>query len=530
MLERFHTEAALLARLTHPGIVTIHEVDVADGQAFLAMELLPGGTLADQVRERPLAPALAAEYLLHLAEAVQYAHAAGVWHRDLKPGNVLLDATGQPRLTDFGLARLAETGSVLTCTGQALGTPGYLAPEQVDGTLHPVGPWSDFYALGAVLYHLLTGRPPFQAATVRDAFRQTLENEPVPPRALNSAVPSDLEVICLRCLAKEPAGRYAAAAALADDLRRHLAGRPILARPEGPVARLQRWRRRHPALAALTATLAVTVVGAFLVVGRFWRQAEAESTRAGQALRQLQRERAADLLAAGRRSPALLQLAELLRRNSDDRLAAARAVSLLTWEPFPWPEARLRGHTAAVTMLATDARGELAVTGSRDGTARIWNLARPEEPPRVLPHGAPVIAVALTADAQWILSASEDGRARLWPRSGGQPVGEFNHGGPLAAAGITPDGRTVLTAGADGMAQFWRASGEAVPVRCDAGSKILAARFAPDGERLALGCQGGFAQLFATATGAPIGPRLPHGQRVVELTFSPDGTRLATAS
>jgi hypothetical protein len=238
-VQRFHTEAKAAANLQHPGIVAIHEVGEHEGQHYFSMDYVAGRSLADLVRDGPLPAARAARYVQAVAEAIQYAHAHGTLHRDLKPSNVLLDAADRPRVTDFGLAKQVSTESGVTATGQVLGTPSYMPPEQAAGS-REIGAAADVYSLGAILYHLLTGRPPFQGETALDTLLQVRETEPVPPRLLNPKVPPELETICLKCLEKEPRQRYGSAQELADDAKRFLSGEPIQARPPrlGYVVRL----------------------------------------------------------------------------------------------------------------------------------------------------------------------------------------------------------------------------------------------------------------------------------------------------
>jgi WD40 repeat protein len=262
-LARFQAEAEAVARLSHPHVVPIFEIGRHAGLPYFTLEFCPGGTLADKVRAAPLAPTDAARVVAQVARGVAAAHAAGVVHRDLKPENVLLAADGTPKVTDFGLAKRVEGDSGLTHTGAIMGTPSYMAPEQAGGK-KDVGPAADVYAIGAVLYRLVAGRPPFQAATPLDTVLQVVSDEVVPPTRLNPLVPRDLETIALKCLQKEPAKRYATAGDLADDLDRFLDGRPILARPVGRVEKAWKWARRRPAAAAL---ITLGIVSLMVVVG-----------------------------------------------------------------------------------------------------------------------------------------------------------------------------------------------------------------------------------------------------------------------
>lgn len=254
---RFRQEAETAAKLQHPNIVPIYETGEHLGQPYFSMEYVAGTDLGQRTRDRPLPPEEAARLVQAVAAAIEYAHRQGVLHRDLKPSNILVGADGRPRITDFGLARHTDLDSSLTLTGATLGTPGYLPPEQVSVKRGQAGPPSDVYALGGLLYHLLTGRAPFQAASVAEALQQVLWTEPAPPGRIRPGVPKDLETICLKCLRKDPARRYASARALADDLGRWLQRVPILARPVPRLERAIHWSRRHPAAAALAAVLAL---------------------------------------------------------------------------------------------------------------------------------------------------------------------------------------------------------------------------------------------------------------------------------
>jgi serine/threonine protein kinase len=239
--QRFRTEAEAAARLRHPNIVAVHEVGEVEGQLFFSMEFIEGRTLAQRLIGGPVPGRTAAGYVGQLARAVHYAHRQGILHRDLKPSNILLDPDDRPYVTDFGLAKRLDAGaSAVTRTGAVVGTPSYMAPEQAAGKIKELGPACDVYGLGAVLYELLTGRPPFRSDTPLDTVLHVLEREPVPPRLLNPKIDPDLQTICLKCLEKEPARRYASAEELAADLQRYLDGESILARSYNILARLTR--------------------------------------------------------------------------------------------------------------------------------------------------------------------------------------------------------------------------------------------------------------------------------------------------
>ena len=262
-VQRFRREAEAAANLQHPNIVAIHEVGEHEGQHYYSMDYVAGRDLGSLVRESgPLPPARAAECVKTLAEAVHFAHQRGTLHRDLKPQNVLIDAAGVPRITDFGLAKFIGRDESLTQNGVVMGSPSYMSPEQAAGHLDQVGPHSDVYSLGAVLYELLTGRPPFRAETPAATMRQVMESEPAAPRKLNAALPPDLETICLKCLEKNPARRYHSARALAEELGRFLNHEPIQAIPVSTVRKAESWLRRHPwPLVAAASSASIVLMG-----------------------------------------------------------------------------------------------------------------------------------------------------------------------------------------------------------------------------------------------------------------------------
>ena len=284
---RFVQEAKVMALLQHPNIVQIYEIGEVDGHPFMAMEYVPGQTLRDRQDAKPWAPNQAAEMVAVLAGAVQAAHAHGIIHRDLKPNNILLTADGVPKICDFGVAKFLEEPTDHTQTGQLMGTPCYMAPEQVAGVSGVQGPGVDIYALGVILYELLIGRPPFLADNPVNTLQLVTSQEPISPRRLQPRTPRDLETICLKCLEKIPSRRYPTAQALADDLTLFLAGKPIRSRPVSLVERCWRWCRLHPSIAALISVAALAVIVVLGLSAEYHRRLAAELQRTAAAHREV---------------------------------------------------------------------------------------------------------------------------------------------------------------------------------------------------------------------------------------------------
>src|SRR5260370_3300577 len=274
-VKRFRREAEAAARLNHPGIVPIYEVGERDGACYFSMGLVEGGQLDAMLEREPVPIRSAVEVIVKLARTVQYAREHNILHRDIKPGNILLDARGEPHLTDFGLARLVEAESTVTRTREVLGTPSYMAPEQAAGETTKLGKATDVYGLGAVLYQLLTGHPPFAGGTTYETIRLLLNTEPRQPRVLNRKIDRDLSTICLKCLEKDPKRRYPSAVALAEDLEHWLKHEPIQARRTGMLPRGKRWVRRNPttAIAAVLLVSLVAAVGVIISKSDWWHQA-----------------------------------------------------------------------------------------------------------------------------------------------------------------------------------------------------------------------------------------------------------------
>lgn len=373
---RFQNEAEVIANLRHPNIVAVHEVGAHDGQRYFSMDYVEGQCMAAVVRDHPLPARTAARYVKVIAEAIHYAHQQGILHRDLKPSNVLMDKAGNPRITDFGLAKRLASDSRLTATGTVLGTPSYMPPEQADGKSRRIGPSSDVYSIGAILYELLTGRPPFQAATPLDTVMLVLNTDPIAPRMLNPKLSRDLETICLKCLEKDPRWRYQSAQELADDLDRYLKREPIKARPINLLHRGWRWCRRNPWPTTTAAALILAILMTSLwAIG--WRRMRAMTEQRAwrSLLEQVCSGRVANNLPESQKLPP----SEPLIKSPDGRLFASsgddhRTIRLL--EASTGHElARWEAHQVGVTALAFSPDGRTLASGGADGTTKLWYLS-----------------------------------------------------------------------------------------------------------------------------------------------------------
>ncbi|MBM3979699.1 MAG: hypothetical protein FJ304_05345 [Planctomycetes bacterium] len=484
--ERFKREAEAVAALQNPNIVQIFDIGEANGHPYLALEFVDGGSLAQNLSGDPWDARRAAELVEALARTVQFAHDAGIVHRDLKPGNVLLASAGRkppdasraardssatlraltfdPKITDFGLAkRLDETldgGGGGTRTGAVMGTPSYIAPEQASGKTHDVGPLVDVYALGAILYELLTGRPPFRGETPLDTVLQVLHDDPVPPKRLHPLVPRDLETICLKCLSKSAAKRYASAAALADDLRRFINGEPIKARPLSAWGRGVKWARRHPALAVLLATTVVATVALVSVLSvAYFRVRDAVAAKEHERIEaqrereraEGQKKRAEDLAAENekRRLDAVKQADDLAREAERTRRAAyalqlAQVAILCERDP-----------QRAAALLEDEAR---CPKNLRDFTWHYLRRLCQRDDLLYTGHGAndPLRAVAYSPAGTFVATAGDAGQIRVWdPRTNRTWVTLDGHTGTVHALAFSADGSVVASAGADGTVRLW---------------------------------------------------------------------------
>jgi WD40 repeat protein len=519
---RFLQESHAAARLDHPNVVSVYEVGEAGPFCFIASAYCPGSNLAAWLRSRsePVAVRLAADLVATLAEAVEHAHGRGVLHRDLKPGNVLLevadnDAGFIPKVTDFGLAKLLGTEDVAqTQTMTVMGTPCYMAPEQAAGRSRDVGPPADVYSLGVILYEVLTGRPPFVDESMEGLLEQVRTQEPVPPGRLRPRLPRDLDTICLKCLQKEPGRRYASAQALADDLRRFLADRPILARPTSTAERAWRWCRRNPALAVSSAAAAVLLVVALLAssVG-YWRVSVAQADADAKRVLAEQNEQQAKRLGAAEASQRRLAEERLVRLTLGNGLRLIEEGDLLG--SLPWLVEALRLQENDPERAEMHRVRLAAVLQQCPRLAQLWV------------HDGPVRHAEFSPDGRRVVTASADGTARVWNVADGKeacpPVA---HGPPVAFAAFSPDGRRLVTLGM-GAAKVWNATGTVLYSSLGVGyTGREQAAFSADGQRL-LTAGPGAARLFDLKTSQLIRDfPAPFADHIVyRAVFSPDGRR-----
>jgi WD40 repeat protein len=558
-LARLRGEAETLARLGHPNIVQVYEVGEYDGLPFFAMEYLEGGSLAQRLAASALPPDESARLVQTLAGAVHAAHERGVVHRDLKPGNVLLAADGTPKVSDFGLAKRLEGGPGQTQSGAVLGTPAYMPPEQAAGRAHAIGPAADVYALGAVLYRLLTGRPPFRESNTADTLTQVLTADPARPRALNRAVPRDLETVCLKCLQKEPLRRYASAAELADDLGRFLRREPIRARRAGPAERLALWVLRRPALAAAYGLLALVVALLGLGAGVTWLWARAEAARDDVARKQGETEaalrRAEEEQARANRAEeevkqllALRNVSAALGHWRDNELPAARA-ALAGCEPgrrgWEWrfvnglcrPDQRALTVRAPAPVLGScfspDGKRLAACCG---GAVRVWDADTGKECLALTGHAPFAFAlmpcdVRFSPDGRLLAAPGRDNTVSVWDaRTGKAAFALKGHTRFVHAIAFSADGRRVATGGADGTVRLWDARTGKEERSLKGLGAMPGVCFSPDGRHVAAAGSDRIVHVWDAATGREEARLDKHTMQVTGVAYAPDGRRLASSS
>jgi serine/threonine protein kinase/WD40 repeat protein len=591
---RFETEARAAASLEHPNVVPIYEVGEHEGRHYFTMRLIEGGSLAGRLanRRHPISEREAAGLLAKISRAVHHAHQRGVLHRDLKPSNILLDAQGEPHLTDFGLARLLEAESFVTKSDAAVGTPAYMSPEQAAGGARNLTTASDIFSLGAILYEMLSGRPPFLGDTPLETMRKVVEEEPPPPSAAHGRelgrseirnpkseknpkpeVPgkssprskggvgplsgfgfraSDLDIICLKCLAKEPKARYPTALALAEDLERWLSGETILARPSGTTERVWRWARRNRGKAALVATVlalsVVVLIGSTTAAvriqrarnearGQLARMLVAEGNRqmeSDNSLRSLPAFVAAMRVEPGAPARALHRLRLGLVLQDAPEVTAMQFVDAVINDLAVSPDAQsvLVGAADGSVWLwrptqdsALVLRGPQAETLNRFGTNAVYLVTPMGKGPlreRFVPE---IDTVTLSPDGQLAAAAGWEGIARVWETSTGRLLTEGpRHEHFITRVAFSPDGNRLVTVSADDTARVWSSrSGEAIcpPLRHE--DDVLCAAFSPDGQMLATADAAGEIRTWRLPTGRLLASARRHQGAVTSLTFDRSG-------
>jgi eukaryotic-like serine/threonine-protein kinase len=575
----FRAEADAIACLAHPNIVQIHEIGEHGGAPFLCLEYVDGGSLDKRLAGKPQPALRAAELVATLARAIHFAHEHGIVHRDLKPANVLLsngqgvgrELSGQnrpadarhsrddhsslnadrPKITDFGLAKNLDSGKTLLDPGAVAGTPSYMAPEQVRGTSPTIGPAVDIYALGAILYEMLTGRAPFGAENAYDTLLQVVHQEPVPLRQLQPKLPRDLETICLKCLHKDPRKRYARALDLADDLQRFGSGQPITARPIGTLERTAKWARRRPAVAGLLAAIVLVTALALGLVSWFWNQAE---TRADAEARAKEHEKEARLEVERLTASTLLDQATSVSEQGEighGLLLFARALELAAdsgndalervarWNLAGWRSKLIRiraecHHDGYAWSVDYSPDGQTLLTAGSDGLIQRWDTLTGRALGRPLRHPQPVWAMAQSPDGKLILSgAGPDGgpgEARLWDATSGELRGRpIAHASEIRKVMFSADGQTMLTVSPP-SAHLWKTATLAPVGPPLHPGGVRTAVFSPNGKMVLTSGDDSTARLWDAATGTPLGEPMIHDGSVHLVAFSPDGAVLATAS
>ncbi len=508
--QRFDTEASAIAQLQHPNIVALYDVGMHDGQPYLAMEFIDGVSLSQRVALGPIASRRAAGYLEEMARAVHFAHGRGILHRDLKPANVLIDEQGNPKLTDFGLAKWMGVGSSgQTRTGAVLGTPSYMSPEQAAGR-KDLGPASDVYSLGAILYELLTGHPPFQGETPIATLNQVAQKDPLPPRLVNPSVEREVETICLKCLEKDPRRRYGSAADLADDLRRYLDGEPIAARRSDVLQRSWKWVQRNPTFASVTALSLLSLISFVLILWqmatheRHLRERE-EGLRKEEMKQRESAERRQEALrhlvynAAIRRAQQALEQGDMNRVGKllHEDLVHSERSDLRDWE---WdflahrigkPKS-IAAHAGRVTAVRIIGSGLVSAGEGADQSHEVkftklldlppWksqSLVKREEPITAIVHSRQRLLLAFVGYGPTIQLLDEKSRKQI--------VSWKGHDKHVTCAAISARGEWLATAAGDGSLKVWRlpkdltqTPNDPVTVLAPGGEKIQAVAFDPE--------------------------------------------------
>jgi WD40 repeat protein/tRNA A-37 threonylcarbamoyl transferase component Bud32 len=540
--KRFRLEAQLVATLDHPNIVPIYDVGECDGRPYYTMKLFDGGSLAGALANGHGSIGRnyrrAAELTATVARAVHHAHEHGIFHRDLKPGNILLDGDGQPHVADFGLARQTAMEPGATQSGAIVGTPVYMPPEQAMGRKSGFAS-ADVYSLGAILYELLTGRQVHRASTTIETLLQVIECEPVRPRQIDPGIPRDLETICSKCLEREPERRYQSAAALADDLGRWLGGEPIVARPVGAAERLARWGRRHPTTVwVTTAAMAIGVmavgIGTVLVQRERAASAEARLLSESDARARIEQQHYFHTITLAARER------ESGNPGRAEELLAACPPKLRGWE-WHYLRRQVLGtpdplrSSSHLFALAVDSTGRVLAAGGSDGSIDIWDLEWSAQVHLDGHRGRQVRGLAFSKDGKWLASAGWDSRVVLWNVETKKQtrLWEFldDDGDPLDlfAVAFSPDGNTLAATVGHEIRRFSISTGGEYPPLRGHTNVIRRVAFAPNGEELASIDDDGRLKIWTLSDQRPRLDIKAHPHLIFDLAYSSDGTRLVTA-
>jgi serine/threonine protein kinase len=499
-LTRFRREAEAVARLQHPNIVQIYDIGEADNLPYFSLEFVSGGSLARHLAGTPLGPRKAAELTEVLARAMHHAHRRDLVHRDLKPANVLVTKNGVPKVTDFGLAKyLEEEGEHPTRSGAVMGTPSYMAPEQAEGKTRLIGPAVDVYALGAILYEMVTGRAPFKAETPLDTILQVISEEPVPPRRLQSKVPRDLQTICLTCLAKDPRHRYPSARALADDLRRFLEGAPIQVRSPGKLGRFGKWCKSHPVFAVFLGVIVLALGWGIADSIRLFFNLS--SLRSGQ-----------------NQTPGLVNNRPTVRVDPRRTTKSLRVVPEIV-------------HGKKVWSLAISSDGKYLATGGDGQNVRVWKAATRQLVRVLAGHTDRVTSLAFSPTRPWLASASLDGSVRLWDLKTGKAAVTFReHRRAVWSVAFCPDGNLLASGGADLGVRIWQApTGRQVRTLSGPADNVTCVTFSPKGNLLAATGWDRTVRVWDASTLKELYQFTGHACRLNALVFHPNGQRIASA-
>jgi WD40 repeat protein len=529
--ERFRREALAAGRLNHPGIVSVLGVGEEDGELFLAMELIRGGSLADRLRGGALGSREAARIVRDLALAVEHAHGCGIVHRDLKPSNVLLDSerSGIPRLTDFGIARLLESDRAsLTATGEGSGSPSYVSPEQAAGDREAQGVATDVYGLGAVLYHAMTGRPPFSGESAAATIRWVMERDPIAPRTLVAGLPRDLETICLKCLEKVPSRRYASAAEVVLELDRFLRHEPVRACPPGLMGRCGKWVWRNPLAAAL---VVVGVLGLAATTVQ-WLRAE----RAGEALEHqladAENARAIEFIEEGRFREALAVFARTLRRDPENFVAGNRLSSLLRRRLWARPEHVVDVPVSGVEALVWGGDGAFVLAACGDGVVRRWQAGEGRWDGWNWETGA--------GGFKWVGFSADGGQVGALRKEGYFAVATMETPprvfvpvplpGLVVKVAFHPTDRRMALALADHRFEVWDLVSQERLWSADLGERATSMMWSPDGKRLVLSGVDGLIVVHDGETGLRVGKPMREAFAVVGIDLHPEGEWLVATT